>query len=142
MLANTVTVRLNNVDRTTFLSPLYHLFVSAVAGVVPATEDSVFVVGVLDDHEVVNRHILNVSFAVRRRVDRLGKDIFYPGQFLREKVYLQRALLTKLSTLEVWRNSNIFVQFSSVVKDPSGEHNRMRLFCDNCNYCVHHVVRS
>jgi hypothetical protein len=101
MLGNSITVRLNNVNRATFLSPLYHLFVSAVAGVVPTTEDSVFVISIIDDTEVVGRRILNVSFAVRRRVDRMGKDVFYNSQFLREKVYLQRALLTKLSTLEV-----------------------------------------
>jgi len=101
MLSNSVTVRLNNVNRATFLSPLYHLFVSAVAGVVPTTEDSVYMLSILDDTEVVGRRVLNVSFSVRRKVDRLGKDIFYHPQFLREKVYLQRALLTKLSTLEV-----------------------------------------
>lgn len=38
LLAHSVTVRLDNIDRHAFLSPLYHLFVAAVAGVVPATE--------------------------------------------------------------------------------------------------------
>jgi len=101
MLANSVTVRLDDVNREAFLSPLYHLFVSAVAGVVPTTEDSIFVVSVLDDSEVVGRHILNVTLAVRRLLDRAGRDVFYSARFLREKVYLQRELLAKLSTLEV-----------------------------------------
>jgi len=101
MLANSVTVRLDNINRDAFLSPLYHLFVSAVAGVVPTTEDSIFVVSLLDDTEVVGRHILNVTLAVRRVVDRAGRDVFYSARFLRERVYLQRQLLAKLSMLEV-----------------------------------------
>jgi len=101
MLANSVTVRIDDINRDAFLSPLYHLFVSAVAAVVPSTEDSIFVVSVLDDTEVVGRHVLNVTLAVRRLVDRAGHDVFYPARFLREKVYLQRQLLAKLSTLEV-----------------------------------------
>ena len=101
MLASSVTIRLDNIDRQAFLSPLYHLFVSAVAGVVPATADSVFVIGVLDDAEVVGRRVLNVTLAVRRLVDRHGRDVFHSARFLREKIYLQRQLLAKLSTLEV-----------------------------------------
>ena len=101
MLANSVTLRLDNINRDALLSPLYQLLVSALAGVVPTTEDSVFVIGVLDDTEVVGRHIVNVTLAVRRLVDRTGRDVFYAARFLREKVYLQRELLAKLSTLEV-----------------------------------------
>ena len=101
MLANSVTVRLDNMDRDAFLSPLYELFVGAVAGVVPATDDSVFVVSVLDDAEVVARHVVNVTLAVRRFVDRDGRDVFHSARYLREKIYLQRELLARLSTLEV-----------------------------------------
>ena len=58
-------------------------------------------VGVEEDAEVVGRHILNVTLAVRRYVDRSGRDVFHSARFLREKIYLQRDLLAKLSTLEV-----------------------------------------
>jgi len=101
MLANSVTVRLDNINRDAFLSPLYRLFVSAVAAVVPATEDSIFIVSVLDDTEVVGHDIVNVTLAVRRFIDRAGRDVFHPARHLREKIYLQRELLAKLSTLEV-----------------------------------------
>ena len=107
MLANSVTVRLDNINREALLSPLYHLFVSAVAAVVPTTEDSIFIISVLDDSEVIGRHVVNVTLAVRRLVDRAGRDVFYPARFLREKIYLQRQLLAKLSTLEV--NSALFI---------------------------------
>jgi len=105
MLAHSVTVRLDNLNRAAFLSPLYHLFVGAVAGVVPATDDSVFVMSVVDDAEVVGRHVVNVTLAVRRVVNRDGRDVFHSGRFLREKIYLQRELLAKLSTLEVRTNA-------------------------------------
>lgn len=101
MLAHSVTVRLDNINRDALLSPLYHLFVSAVAAVVPTTEDSIFIISVLDDSEVVGRHVVNVTLAVRRLVDRAGHDVFHAARFLREKIYLQRDLLARLSTLEV-----------------------------------------
>jgi len=101
MLSDSVTIRLDNIDLDAFLSPLYHLFVSAVAGVVPSAVDSVFVIGVLDDTEVLGRRVVNVTLAVRRLVDRSGRDVFHSARSLREKIYLQRELLAKLSTLEV-----------------------------------------
>ena len=100
MLTNSTTVRLNNIDHMTFLSiPLYDMFVSALASIIPTSEDNVFMINVQDDTDV-HAKILNVSFAVRDKVVN-NEDIFYDPQFLREKVYLQRALLAKLSALEV-----------------------------------------
>jgi len=58
-------------------------------------------VSVLDDAEVVARHVVNVTLAVRRFVDRDGRDVFHSARYLREKIYLQRELLARLSTLEV-----------------------------------------
>ena len=99
MLDNSITIRLNNIDQKAFLSPLYQMFLSALASVIPTTEDNVFIVNVQDDIEVKEK-ILNISFSVRQRKDSI-KDVFYSSQFLRERVYLQRLLLAKLSTLEV-----------------------------------------
>ena len=100
MLTNSTTVRLNNIDDETFLSQtVYDMFVSALASIIPTSEDNIFIINVQDDTDV-SAKILNVSFAVRNTV--VGnEDIFYSAQFIREKVYLQRALLAKLSTLEV-----------------------------------------
>ena len=58
-----------------------------------------FIINVQDDIEVPEK-ILNISFSVRQRKDSI-KDVFYSSQFLKERVYLQRLLLAKLSTLEV-----------------------------------------
>jgi len=100
MLTNSITVRLNNLRQSAFLSALYHLFVGALASIIPTTEDSIYVLNILDDHDVAEMMILNVTFSVLQRTER-GQDIFYSARFLREKVYLQRMLLAKLSTLEV-----------------------------------------
>lgn len=51
-----------------------------------------------DDTDVESR-ILNVSFSARRP-DVHGEE-FYPPQHLREKVYLHRANLAKLATVQV-----------------------------------------
>lgn len=102
MLMSSVTVRLYNLRHSTFLSTLYDLFLSALASIIPTTEDNVFIINVVDDTDVGDR-ILNVSFSVRKYS--VGNhDEFYSPQWLREKVYLQRVLLAKLSTLEVGSN--------------------------------------
>ena len=101
MLSSSVTVRLRNVRQASFLSPLYHLFVGALASVMATTEDNVFVLSVVDDDDVTPHDvIMNVTFSVRRATGARG-DAFHSARYLRERVYLQRALLTKLSTLEV-----------------------------------------
>lgn len=99
MLHNSITVRLNNITEEAFLSPLYSLFVSSLATAIPTPEENIFIMNVQDDTDV-SAKILNVSFSVRQKLDN-NKDVFYSPQFLRERVYLQRTLLAKLSTLEV-----------------------------------------
>lgn len=99
MLNNSITVRINNMHRSAFLSPLYDLFVSAVATIVPTTEDNIFIINIQEDNEVQEK-ILNVSFSVRQRTE-YSQDVFYKPQFLKERFYFQRMLMTKLSTLEV-----------------------------------------
>ena len=52
MLNNSITVRLAGLNETVFLSPLYEQFVSALATIVPTTQDNVFIVNVQDDTDV------------------------------------------------------------------------------------------
>jgi cadherin EGF LAG seven-pass G-type receptor 1 len=51
------------------------------------------------DDADVNAKILNVSFSARR--PDLNGDEFYSPQFLQERVYLNRAILARLSTVQV-----------------------------------------
>ena len=47
MLTNSTTVRLNNVDTRTFLSQLlYDMFVSALAVIIPTSEQNVYVINI------------------------------------------------------------------------------------------------
>ena len=52
MLYNSITVRLANIDSIAFLSPLYDRFVAAIATIVPATTDNIFIVNVQNDTDV------------------------------------------------------------------------------------------
>lgn len=99
MLFNSITIRLQDISQEAFLSPLYQRFTAALASIIPTSEDNVFLINVQDDTDVMEP-ILNVSFSVRRTVEN-NRDVFYTQQYLRERVYLQRILLARLSTLEV-----------------------------------------
>ena len=99
MLYHSITIRISQLYMEAFLSPLYDRFVSAVASVVPTTEDNVFIINIADDTDVPEQ-VLNVSIAVRQAVHS-NKDVFFSQSFLKERVYLKRALLARLSTLEV-----------------------------------------
>jgi cadherin EGF LAG seven-pass G-type receptor 1 len=116
MLDDSVTVRLGGVEGGGFLSPLYTLFTSAVAAVLRTTPDSVYVIDVSDDS---GRRTLNISFSVRapaataigggqqqgHEMGRQGagdsRDVFYSASYVRERIYLQHGLLSRLSTLQV-----------------------------------------
>ncbi|KAL1116918.1 hypothetical protein AAG570_005387, partial [Ranatra chinensis] len=95
MLLNSVTVRLADMTEQAFLSPLFGYFTEAVAAIIPCPKHNVYIFSVQDDPDPDVR-ILNVSFSVRQPDGQM-----YPAQLLQERIYLNRALLTKLSTLQV-----------------------------------------
>lgn len=99
MLQNSVTIRLNNMTQTAFLSPLFNFFVEALASIFQTEERNIFVINIQDDTDV-STQVLNVSVSVRKSTDH-GKDIFHSPQYLQEQIYLQRILLASLSTLQV-----------------------------------------
>nr|CAD7592898.1 unnamed protein product [Timema genevievae] len=98
MLFNSITVRLNDMTEEAFLSPLLTFFIDGLAAIIPCPKENIFVFSVQDDTDV-NAKILNVSFSARR--PELTGDEFYPPQFLQERVYLNRAILARLSTVQV-----------------------------------------
>lgn len=103
MLQTSVTIRLNNMTSSAFLSPLFMFFVDALATIIHTDVDNIFVTNVKNDTDV-QAQILNVTVAVREKSTRIGRevvDIFYPAEYLREQIYLQRTLLANLSTLQV-----------------------------------------
>lgn len=99
MLHHSVTIRLNNMTSTAFLSPLFKFFVDAIALIFETDETNIFVINVMDDTDVAAQ-ILNVSVSVRKAIEK-GQEIFHSAQYLQEYIYLQRSQLAKLSTLQV-----------------------------------------
>ncbi|KAK7789529.1 hypothetical protein R5R35_000833 [Gryllus longicercus] len=98
MLFNSITVRLNDMTEEAFLSPLLTFFVEGLAAIIPCPKENIFVFSIQDDTDV-NAKILNVSFSARR--PDLNGNEFYAPQFLQERVYLNRAILARLSTVQV-----------------------------------------
>ena len=107
MLQTSVTIRLNDMTSSAFLSPLFTFFVRALATILQTDESDIFVINVKNDTDVLPAQILNVTVAVREKsvkVNREIKDIFYSAEYLQEQIYLQRTLLANRSYLQV-RNS-------------------------------------
>nr|XP_039319215.1 cadherin EGF LAG seven-pass G-type receptor 1 isoform X4 [Saimiri boliviensis boliviensis] len=98
MLTNSITVRLENMSQEKFLSPLLALFVEGVAAVLSTSKEDVFVFNVQNDTDV-SANILNVTFSALLPGGVRGR--FFPSEDLQEQIYLNRTLLTAVSTQRV-----------------------------------------
>ncbi|KAL5014373.1 hypothetical protein ScPMuIL_008643 [Solemya velum] len=99
MLQYSVTIRLNNMTKTAFLSPLFNFFVDALATIMNTDVRNIFVISIRDDTDVRDQ-ILNVSVSVREKMVK-GINVFYPTAYLQEQIYLERMMLANLSTLQI-----------------------------------------
>ncbi|CAB1331623.1 unnamed protein product, partial [Coregonus sp. 'balchen'] len=104
MLTNSITVRLENMSQERFLSPLLALFMEGVAAVLSTRPNSVFVFNIQKDTHVQGS-ILNVTFSALRPTGGSGGTIppgpFFPSEALQEQIYLNRTLLTLVSSQRV-----------------------------------------
>ncbi|KAJ8975858.1 hypothetical protein NQ317_015895 [Molorchus minor] len=98
MLYNSITVRLNQMTKEAFLSPLLGFFIDGLAAIIPCPKENIFIFSIQDDTDI-RAKILNVSFSVRR--PDIPKEEYYSPQFLQEKVYLNRDILARLSTVQI-----------------------------------------
>ncbi|NXC81296.1 CELR1 protein, partial [Cercotrichas coryphoeus] len=98
MLTNSITVRLENMSQERFLSPLLALFVEGVATVLSTAKDGIFVFNIQNDTDV-SSNILNVTFSALLPGGIRNK--FFPSEDLQEQIYLNRTLLTTISTQRV-----------------------------------------
>nr|XP_030111756.3 cadherin EGF LAG seven-pass G-type receptor 1 isoform X3 [Taeniopygia guttata] len=98
MLTNSITVRLENMSQERFLSPLLSLFVEGVATVLSTAKDGIFVFNIQNDTDVTS-NILNVTFSALLPGGIRNK--FFPSEDLQEQIYLNRTLLTMISTQRV-----------------------------------------
>lgn len=98
MLFNSVTVRLDEMTEEAFLSPLLNFFLDGLAAIIPCPKENIYLFSIQDDTDV-NSRILNVSFSAKRAD--VSHDEFYSPQYLQERVYLNRAILARLATVQV-----------------------------------------
>ncbi|KAJ0179731.1 hypothetical protein K1T71_004322 [Dendrolimus kikuchii] len=104
MLFNSITVRLNDMTAEQFLSPLLGFFIDGLAAIIPCPKENIYVFSIQDDTDV-SGNILNVSFSARRPDAEIGvagdASRYYSPTHLRERVYLHRATLARLATVQV-----------------------------------------
>lgn len=98
MLTNSITVRLENMSQEKFLSPLLSLFVEGVATVLSTAKEGIFVFNIQNDTDV-SSNILNVTFSALLPGGVRNK--FFHSEDLQEQIYLNRTLLTMISTQRV-----------------------------------------
>ncbi|XP_034944720.1 protocadherin-like wing polarity protein stan isoform X2 [Chelonus insularis] len=99
MLYNSITVRIDDMTVEAFLSPLINYFVDGLAAIIPCPRENIFIFSVQEDTDVHGK-ILNVSFSAKK-VEPGNNEEFYSSQYLQERVYLNRGILARLSTLVV-----------------------------------------
>ncbi|KAK4875010.1 hypothetical protein RN001_011432 [Aquatica leii] len=98
MLFNSITVRLNQMTKEAFLSPLLGYFIDGLAAIIPCPKENIYIFSIQDDTDVSSK-ILNVSFSAKR--PNIPKEEYYTPQYLQERVYLNRAILDRLSTVKI-----------------------------------------
>ncbi|XP_078241394.1 cadherin EGF LAG seven-pass G-type receptor 3 isoform X3 [Pogona vitticeps] len=96
MLANSITVRLENMWQERFLSPLLTNFLEGVATVLATPKEDVFIFNIQNDTDVGGQ-VLNVSFSAM--APRSGH--FFSSEELQEQLYMKRMTLTSVSMLAV-----------------------------------------
>uniref|UniRef100_A0A8C3D3U7 Cadherin EGF LAG seven-pass G-type receptor 3 n=1 Tax=Cairina moschata TaxID=8855 RepID=A0A8C3D3U7_CAIMO len=96
MLANSITVRLENMWQERFLSPLLATFLEGVATVLATPKEDVFIFNIQNDTDVGGT-VLNVSFSAL--APRGGR--YFSSEELQEQLYMKRMALTGASMLEV-----------------------------------------
>ncbi|XP_051890612.1 cadherin EGF LAG seven-pass G-type receptor 2-like isoform X2 [Pristis pectinata] len=98
MLSNSITLRLENMSQDKFLSPLLSLFVEGVATVLAAMKEDIVIFNIQNDTDV-KATILNVSLSVL--LPGGTHNQFFSSEDLQEQIYLNRTLLTAISTQTV-----------------------------------------
>uniref|UniRef100_A0A8C9ML59 Cadherin EGF LAG seven-pass G-type receptor 3 n=1 Tax=Serinus canaria TaxID=9135 RepID=A0A8C9ML59_SERCA len=96
MLANSITVRLENMWQERFLSPLLSTFLEGVATVLATPKEDIFIFNIQNDTDV-GGVVLNVSFSALAPWG--GR--YFSSEELQEQLYMKRMVLTGTSMLEV-----------------------------------------
>ncbi|XP_032989039.1 cadherin EGF LAG seven-pass G-type receptor 3 isoform X1 [Rhinolophus ferrumequinum] len=102
LLANSLTVRLENMWQERFLSPLLGHFLEGVAAVLATPAEDVFIFNIQNDTDVGGT-VLNVSFSALapRGAGAGAAGPWFSSEELQEQLYVRRAALAARSLLDV-----------------------------------------
>ncbi|KAM4821570.1 cadherin EGF LAG seven-pass G-type receptor 3 isoform 2-T2 [Thomomys bottae] len=102
LLANSLTVRLENMWQERFLSPLLGHFLEGVAAVLATPTEDVFIFNIQNDTDVGGT-VLNVSFSALapRGAGAGAAGPWFSSEELQEQLYVRRAALAARSLLDV-----------------------------------------
>ncbi|XP_055985703.1 cadherin EGF LAG seven-pass G-type receptor 3 isoform X1 [Sorex fumeus] len=102
LLANSLTVRLENMWQERFLSPLLGHFLEGVAAVLATPAEDVFIFNIQNDTDVGGA-VLNVSFSALapRGAGAGSAGPWFSSEELQEQLYVRRAALAARSLLDV-----------------------------------------
>lgn len=95
MLQNSVTLRLSSISQNDFLLSLYNKFLDALTAIIQCNRDNIVVFNIQEDLDTLN---LNVSLSIRLDND---IDMFYSPNILKERIYLNKYLLSDLLDLKI-----------------------------------------
>ncbi|XP_011373757.1 cadherin EGF LAG seven-pass G-type receptor 3 [Pteropus vampyrus] len=102
LLANSLTVRLENMWQERFLSPLLGHFLEGVAAVLATPAEDIFIFNIQNDTDVGGT-VLNVSFSALapRGAGARAAGPWFSSEELQEQLYVRRAALAARSLLDV-----------------------------------------
>ncbi|KAM5292012.1 cadherin EGF LAG seven-pass G-type receptor 3 isoform 2-T2 [Ctenodactylus gundi] len=100
LLANSLTVRLENMWQERFLSPLLGHFLEGVAAVLATPTEDVFIFNIQNDTDVGGT-VLNVSFSALAPRGARTAGPWFSSEELQEQLYVRRAALAARSLLDV-----------------------------------------
>lgn len=119
MLSNSVTLSIKNLEIDELLSTVYDKLLDGIAAVVPASKENIAIFNAQAEKNS-EKEFLNVAFSVRV-ADSRDPDLFYPTQYLQERIYLSRLFLVKVIGYDILPFEN-----SLCVREP----------CSNYEQCV------
>ena len=95
MLQNSITIRLSSISVNDFLYSVYNRFLDSLSSIIQCNRDNIVVFNIQEDLDTMN---LNVSLSIRLDND---IDMFYSPNILKERIYLNKHLLSDLIDLKV-----------------------------------------
>ncbi len=96
MLLNSVTLRLANATKETFLDPFLLFLEEALAVVVPCAVEEITIFGVKANYDEINS--MNMTFSIARRGGNSHEDYLAPS-YIKQRIYLFKETLESISSL-------------------------------------------